>query len=301
MPKKIKSAEKVCPGLIKLKKKLPKIMKNIINTRKKKDKKKLDNDEAKLKKENKSVQSNSPKDLDNKNNSTNSHVKFHRIINFNRSYNKVNKKISAVIFTNSFLKSYCSKCIKDEKKVSEKKTLNRFIFKYNSSFNPHKSFCKIVKDKENIINAFESQTNNNFYNNYKIKFFSHDLEKRNFISYCFNKIKKNKMKNIDRMNNIRNILSKDIKPKILNLSNTNINKNNNSVLIPSSFNLQTFINSNNKMKIKTMEMIGKIDKNNINSSMNNIYNKYDENENVKKYEFFQTSSGYNFRNKLKIN
>ena len=112
-----------------------------------------------------------------------------------------------------------------------------------------------------------SQTKNNFNNSYKIIYSSPDSRKRKYILNCFNSIKKNKNKNIDTKNSIKNIAMKEIfkntnkliKKKKINHKSTSA-KNNPVLIIPSSINMTSFFTRSNKMNIKTMKLADNMSK-----------------------------------------
>lgn len=150
--------------------------------------------------------------------------------------------------------------------------VNNYYFKLKNIYNPHRNNFRIVKSKNKIIKEFVTQTKNNFNNNYKIKYYSPNLEKRDFMLKCFNAIKE-KSKHIDNINLVKNIVIKEIYKKNNNLKKAslkNVNYNlNKYAIIPSTIKVKPFNLKSNKLQIKTMKMIDDISKNNSNIIYNN--------------------------------
>lgn len=150
--------------------------------------------------------------------------------------------------------------------------VNNYYFKLKNIYNPYRNNFRIVKNKKNIIKEFVTQTKNNFNNNYKIKYYSPDLEERDFMLKCFNTIRE-KSKKIDNINLVKNIVIKEIYKNNNNLKKANI-KNikynlNKYSIIPSTIKIKPFISKSSKLQIKTMKMIDDLSKNNSNIIYNN--------------------------------
>ena len=176
-----------------------------------------------------------------------------------RNHNKENKQNQVnLLFNNSVLNNYYNN------KMSK---LNTHFIKFKTIYNPHHNYYRIVKSKENIINEFISQTNNNFNNNYKIIYSNHDSKKRNYILECFNNIRNNKNKNIDNKNSIKGIAIKEIYKNNNNNCNNKVVKDdsNKHIKFPGTFSMKAFIYKTGKMKIKTMKMVDEMYKNNSNT------------------------------------
>ena len=182
--------------------------------------------------------------------------KFNNYFNYNyllNSDNKENKQNQVnFMFNNSFLNNcYNNKLTK----------VNNYFLKINKIYNPHHNYFRIVKNEQNIINEFISQTKNNFNNNYKILYYNSDYKKRNTILKCFNTIKEKKSKSIDGKNSFENIIIKELsKNNNINIFNNkkkiiNIKKH---LIFPSSFNIKDFICKSEKMKLKTIKMIDEL-------------------------------------------
>ena len=198
--------------------------------------------------------------------------KFYNYFNYNTiissNDNKENKQNQVnLIFNNSLLNN----CYKN---MNAK--VNNYFIKLNKLYNPNHNYFQIIKDEKNIIKELISQTKNNFNNNYKLKYVNPDSIKRNHILKFFNSIRANKTKNIDKRNSIEIIAVKEFY-KYCN----NIIKNENKVIslnkhiaFPSSFNMKTFVNKNDKIKLKTVKIIDEISKQNCKTidSKTNIYN-----------------------------
>ena len=166
-----------------------------------------------------------------------------------------------LFFNNSFLNNYYNNI-----NISRIK-INKNCLQLNDEYNPNNDYYKIVKNEKSLVNAFMSQTKNNFNNSYKIIYSSPDSRKRKYILKCFDSIKKNKNKNIDTKNSIKNIAMKEIfkntnkliKKKKINHKNTSA-KNNPVLIIPSSINMKSFFTRSNKINVKTMKMADNISK-----------------------------------------
>jgi len=134
----------------------------------------------------------------------------------------------------------------------------------NNIYNPHKNYSEIVSDRRHIINAFESQTKTNFNNNYYLIYSNPDKHKRNYISRCFESIKNNNKKNIDRENSIKALAEKEIynktKSKIFGDKRKFNKKNNIFISIPSFFDMDNLLPKTNKFKIQTLNIAEEISK-----------------------------------------
>ena len=64
----------------------------------------------------------------------------------------------------------------------------------NNIYDPHTNYSEIVSDRKHIINVFQSQTKNNFNNNYYLIYSVPGKHKKNYISKCFESIKNNNKK-----------------------------------------------------------------------------------------------------------
>ena len=167
-----------------------------------------------------------------------------------------------LFFNNSFLNNYYNNI-----NISRIK-INKNCLQLKDEYNPTHDYYKIAKNEKSLLNAFMSQTKNNFNNSYKIIYSSPDSRKRKYILKCFDSIKKNKNKNIDAKNSIKNIAMKEIfknTNKIIKKKKNNHKKNasakNNPVLIiPSSINMKPFFTRSNKMNIQTMKLADNISK-----------------------------------------
>ena len=166
-----------------------------------------------------------------------------------------------LFFNNSFLNNYYKNINITRIKI------NKNCLQLNDEYNPNHDYYKVVKNEKGLLNAFMSQTKNNFNNSYKIIYSSPDSRKRKYILNCFNSIKKNKNKNIDTKNSIKNIAMKEIfkntnkliKKKKINHKSTSA-KNNPVLIIPSSINMTSFFTRSNKMNIKTMKLADNMSK-----------------------------------------
>ena len=176
---------------------------------------------------------------------------------YNRLYNK-NKQCFS-LFNNY---------IWNEKYKNLRQNLNNLTkvkdqyLRLNNVYSPYKNYSEIVRDKKHIIEAFQDQTKTNFNNNYYVIYSSPIKQRRNYISKCFENIKNNIEKNIDRKNSIKTLAEKEIyqhkKPKIVKVAK-NINKKNKFQLsIPSTFDID--IPKSNKFKIQTLTMMDDISK-----------------------------------------
>ena len=173
----------------------------------------------------------------------------------NNTDNKESHKF--ISFNNSFLnKNYNS--IKSNS-MNLTKVKNQYL-RLKNIYNPHINYSEIVKERKDIIQVFLSQTKNNFNNNYYLIYSNPNKFKRNYISKVFTSIKKNKKKNIDKGNSIKKLAEKEIYNKTIDKlfnedkkTQTNIN-NNISISIPSSFELNNFVNKTGKFKIKTLNV-----------------------------------------------
>ena len=135
------------------------------------------------------------------------------------------------------------------------KVRNQYL-KLSGVYNPHKNYSEIVNDRKHIIRVFLSQTKNNFNNNYYLIYSNPDKHKRNYISKCFETIKNNSKKNIDRENSIKALVEKEIynkrTGKIFNVTKKFNKRNNICIEIPSSFNINHFLPKSSKFKIQTL-------------------------------------------------
>lgn len=181
---------------------------------------------------------------------------YNNFLNNDNKENRENKQNQvSLVFNNSILNNYYkNKCTK----------LNNYFLKLTKFHNPHHNYFRIVKNEKNIIKELISQTKNNFNNNYKIIYANPDSKKRNYVLKCFNKIKENKTKNIDNKNSIEIIAKKALFKHFKN----NIKDENEKISIkkhiifPSSFNMKTFINKREKIKLRTMKMTNEISQQN---------------------------------------
>lgn len=198
--------------------------------------------------------------------------KFYNYFNYNNNIisnndNKENKQNQvSFIFNNSLLNNcYNNKNTK----------VNTYYLKLNKVYNPNHNYFRIVKDEKNIIKELISQTKNNFNNTYKLLYVNPDSKKRNQILKSFNNLRANKSKNIDKKNSIEIIASKEFNKYINNNMKNMIKKNNinKRFAFPSSFNMRTVFNRNEKIKLKTMKITNEISKQNFQTieNKNKIY------------------------------
>ena len=96
-------------------------------------------------------------------------------------------KKASIIFNNSLLNEKYHKI--KENQLNYTKVRNQYL-RLNNVFNPHKNYSEVVTDRKHIIKAFLSQTKTNFNNNYYLIYSDPDRHKRNYISKCFDEIKK---------------------------------------------------------------------------------------------------------------
>ena len=194
-----------------------------------------------------------------------------------------------LFFNNSFLNNYYNNI-----NISRIK-INKNCLQLNDEYNPNNDYYKIVKNEKSLVNAFMSQTKNNFNNSYKIIYSSPDSRKRKYILKCFDSIKKNKNKNIDTKNSIKNIAMKEIfkntnkliKKKKINHKNTSA-KNNPVLIIPSSINMKSFFTRSNKINVKTMKMADNISKENEYKHIENNKNRSVKSAFYRNNPFFKT-------------
>lgn len=174
----------------------------------------------------------------------------------NNNDNKENKQNQvSLVFNNSILNNYYK---------NKTTKLNNYFLKLTKFHNPHHNYFRIVKDEKNIIKELISQTKNNFNNNYKIIYANPDSKKRNYILKGFNKIKENKTKNIDSKNSIEIIATKALF-KLYKKNYKDENKKisiNKHIIFPSSFNMKTFVNKREKIKLRTMKITNEISQQN---------------------------------------
>ena len=194
--------------------------------------------------------------------------RFNDYFSYNKDKKKNKENISkenqvTLFFNNSFLNNYYNNININRIKI------NKNCLKLNDEYTPHNDYYKIVKNDKNLVNAFMSQTKSNFNNSYKIMYSNPDSRKRKYIQKCFDSIKKNKNKNIDTKNSIRNIAMKEIFKKTNKITKKKKNnhnyasaKNNPVLIIPSSINMKYFFTRCNKMNIKTMKLTDNISKEN---------------------------------------
>lgn len=177
---------------------------------------------------------------------------------------KVSKENQVTLFfNNSFLNNYYNNI-----NISRIK-INKNHLQVKDEYNPNHDYCKIVNNEKSLVNAFMSQTKNNFNNSYKIIYSSPDSRKRKYILKCFDSIKKYKNKNIDNKNSIQNIVMKEIfknSNKIIKKKKNNFinisTKNNPVLIIPSTINMKSFFTRGYKMNVKTLKMADNISKEN---------------------------------------
>ena len=181
---------------------------------------------------------------------------YNNFLNNDNKENKENKQNQvSLIFNNSILNNYYK---------NKRTKLNNYFLKLTKFHNPHHNYFRIVKNEKNIIKELIAQTKNNFNNNYKIIYANPDSKKRNYILKCFNKIKDNKNKNIDSKNSIEIIAAKTLFKHYKNnfkVENEKISINKH-ILFPSSFNMKTFVNKKEKIKLRTMKIADEISKKN---------------------------------------
>ena len=168
-------------------------------------------------------------------------------------------KKASIIFNNSLLNEKYHKI--KENQLNYTKVRNQYL-RLNNVFNPHKNYSEVVTDRKHIIKAFLSQTKTNFNNNYYLIYSDPDRHKRNYISKCFDEIKKNNRKNMDKDHSIkalaeREIYNKSIR-KIFNSKKRFNKKNNLCIEIPSSFDVTNLFPKTNKLKIQTLNIADNI-------------------------------------------
>lgn len=175
---------------------------------------------------------------------------------FNNRKNVGEKRAS--FFNNIFLNQKYHKI--DGCPISLTKVKNQYL-KLNNIYNPNRNYSEVVNDRKHIIKVLLSQTKNNFNNNYYLVYSSPDVEKRNYISKCFETIKNNSKKNIDQENSINVLAEKEIfnraKSKIFKVSKK-IKNNNICISIPSAFDIKNYIPKSCKFNVKTLNIADKI-------------------------------------------
>ena len=175
----------------------------------------------------------------------------------NSKYDKENQ--ASIKFNNSLLNQKYHNI--KEGQFNLTKVKNQYL-KLSNVYNPHKNYSEIVNDRKHIIKVFLSQTKNNFNNNYYLIYSNPDKHKRNYISKCFETIKNNSRKNIDRENSIKALAEKEIYKrhtgKIFNVTKKFNKKNNICIEIPSSFDINHFLPKSNKFKIQTLNVADNI-------------------------------------------
>lgn len=193
-----------------------------------------------------------------------------------------------LFFNNSFLNNYYNNININKIKI------NKNCLQLNDEYSPNNDYYKVVKNEKSLMNAFMSQTKNNFNNSYKIIYSSPDSRKRKYILKCFDSIKKNKNKNIDTKNSIKNIAIKEIfkKGNKIKKKKNNHNyasaKNNPVIIIPSSINIKSFFTRSKKMNIKTMKLTDNISKENAYKILENNKDRIVKSAFYKNNHFFKT-------------
>ena len=182
-------------------------------------------------------------------------------IHYNRrKHNKANQE--STLFKNSLLNQKYNK-MKNNRKINLTQVKDQYL-RLNNIYNPHRNYSEIVSDRRHIINVLQSQTKNNFNNNYYLIYSDPDKHKRNYISKCFESIKKNNKKNIDRENSIKALAEKEIynktKSKIFGVKRKFNKKNNIFISIPSFFDMDNLLPKTNKFKIQTLNIAEEISK-----------------------------------------
>ena len=176
-----------------------------------------------------------------------------------RKHNNKNQESS--LFKNSLLNQKYNKI--GNKKINLTQVKDHYL-RLNNIYDPHTNYSEIVSDRKHIINVFQSQTKNNFNNNYYLIYSDPDKHKRNYISKCFESIKNNNKKNIDRENSIKALLEKEIynkkKSKIFGVKNKFNKKNNRFISFPSFFDMDNLFPKTNKFKIQTLNIAEEISK-----------------------------------------
>ena len=171
------------------------------------------------------------------------------------NYNKDNKQNKAYLLFNNPLLNQKYHNVKNNQFNNLAKVKDHYL-KLNGIYNPHKNYSEIVSDRKKIIKVFLAQTKNNFNNNYYLIYSNPDKQKRNYISQCFETIKNNNKKNIDKENSIKSLAEKEIynksKDKLFKSSKRINKKSMIRISIPSSFDIDNFVSKNHKFKIQTL-------------------------------------------------
>ena len=157
--------------------------------------------------------------------------------NINNSFNNYNNNNN--IYLNNKLSKRLKLPLNTEEKNNEAQSniLNNKYIKKHFSFHPHivsvknkiisfknKKNRNIVFDDNSLMGTLLNQTNSNFNNKYRIKYYSNNNRKREQIKYCFNLFKNGK--NLLLINELLNKNYEKIKcksPKQLTLSYRNDN------------------------------------------------------------------------------
>ena len=186
--------------------------------------------------------------------------KNHNLISYTYDKYRYNKNKKANIFFNNSLLNEKYQNIREDQ-INFTKVRNQYL-RLNNVYNPHKNYSEIVTDRKHIIKVLLSQTKNNFNNNYYLIYSDPDRHKRNYISKCFEEIKKNNRKNIDKENSIKALAEKEIYSKstgkIFNVTKKFNKKNNICIEIPSSFEINNFLPKSIKFKIQTLNIADNI-------------------------------------------